>query len=270
MNTPSRRPLVEADELGTFVTTVTIADGTDNQHKSIIRLVRDNLADLEEFGRVGFQNAPFVTNGGRQTREIAQLNEQQATLLLTYMRNNDQVRIFKKNLVRAFYDMAQQLNNQRSPMSEDDIVAQALQITSNRVRALEAKVALDAPKVDYHDTFIADEDLITLRTVASDLKIAESALRQLLVDKRWIYRQSTTRWSESEQRTVKVNRYSAMADKKDYFQAVLNHDAPRFKGEVMHTLKITPKGATAIARLVKGMRRDAGILAEERGEQYVF
>ena len=171
MNTPSRRPLVEADELGTFVTTVTIADGTDNQHKSIIRLVRDNIADLEEFGRVGFQNAPFVTNGGRQTREIAQLNEQQATLLLTYMRNNDQVRTFKKNLVRAFYDMAQQFNNQRSPMSEDDIVARALQITSNRVKALEAKVADDAPKVAQIDMYREAEGLQTIAEVANQLKI---------------------------------------------------------------------------------------------------
>lgn len=257
-----RRPLVEADGLGTFVTSLTIADGTHNQHASIIRLIRDNRPDLEEFGRVGFENQPFETAGGTQRREIAQLNEQQATLLMTYLRNNEQVRSFKKALVKAFYEMAQQLT-QRSPMSEDDIVAQALQITSARVKALEAKVQQDEPKVTYVDTFVADEDLITIRTLASDLKIGESELRELLISKRWIYRQSASRWSNKEGRKVMVHRYSAMADKKDYFQAVMNHEAPRFKDEVMHTLKVTSAGAAAITGLVTRIRTDRALLPDD-------
>ena len=257
------RRIVEADGLDTYVTTLTIAEGTDNQHKSVIRLVRDNLTDLQEFGRVRFENAPFGTAGGIQNREVAQLNEQQATLLLTYMRNNDQVRTFKKHLVWAFYEMAQQINTtQRSPMSEDDIVAQALQITSARVKALEAKVKQDAPKVDYVETFVADEDLLSLRTIASDLRIGETQLREMLVQKKWIYRQTSSRWSGTQGRTITVNRYSAMADKKQYFQAVLQHDVPRFKGEVMHTLKVTPAGATAIARLVKSLRAGSAIFTQ--------
>jgi len=42
-----------------------------------------------------------------------------------------------------------------------------------------------------------------------------------------------------------------MADKREYFRTIPNHEAPRFKGEVMHTLKITAPGALAIARAVK-------------------
>lgn len=81
-----------------------IADQVDNQHKSVIQLIRQNLVDLEEFGRVAFEMSPFETDGGTQNREIAFLNEQQATLLITYMRNNDVVRKFKKRLVKAFYE----------------------------------------------------------------------------------------------------------------------------------------------------------------------
>ena len=44
--------------------------------------------------------------------EVAVLNEQQATLLLTYMRNNAEVRRFKKRLVRAFYEL---LSEKRQP-----------------------------------------------------------------------------------------------------------------------------------------------------------
>ena len=140
---------------------------------------------------------------------------------------------------------------QQVEMSEDEILHRALTISANRVKALEAKVEQDAPKVDYHDTFIADEDLLSFRTVASDLKIGEQQLRELLLDANWIYFEVTSRWSQSKQKKVTIRRYSAYADKKNYFQAVLHHDVPRFRGEVMHTLKVTPAGASAIARLVE-------------------
>lgn len=140
---------------------------------------------------------------------------------------------------------------QQVEMSEDEILHRALEISAGRVKALEAKVEQDAPKVDYHDTFVANEDLLSFRTVASDLKIGEQQLRELLLDANWIYFETTSRWSQSQQKKITIRRYSAYADKKNYFQAVLHHDVPRFRGEVMHTLKITPSGASAIARLVE-------------------
>lgn len=135
-------------------------------------------------------------------------------------------------------------------LTEDQIVHQALQITNRKVKALEAKVAEDAPKVDYHDTFVADDDKILFRTVASSLDMTEKALRQLLILKGWIYAEETTRWSNKRQEKVKITRYSEYSHKKLYFYRRLENDAPRFRGEVMWTLKITPAGAAAISRLV--------------------
>lgn len=135
-----------------------------------------------------------------------------------------------------------------APLSDDEIVQQALAITARRVEQLEAKVAADAPKVEYVETFVAPEDLRILRNVAKSLDMQEEALRDALVRHRWIYVEKTERWSNSEQRKVEVKRYSAYADKREYFRPVPNHDAPRFRGELMHTLKITPQGALAIAR----------------------
>lgn len=114
--------------------------------------------------------------------------------------------------------------------------------------ALEAKVEADAPKVEYIDTFVADEDLRIMRNVAKDLGIQEKTLRVTLIERKWIYAEITTRWSESKHEKEEITRYSACADKRNYFRAVVNHDAPRFKGEVMHTLKVTPAGASAIAK----------------------
>ena len=91
------------------VSSTAIAEGIGREHESVIKLIRRNLGDFEEFGGVGFEIRPFETAGGTQNREIALLNEQQATLLMTYMRNNEVVRAFKKRLVRAFYEMAQRV-----------------------------------------------------------------------------------------------------------------------------------------------------------------
>lgn len=103
-------------------TTIAIAEGTKVEHKAVIQLVRTYKADLEEFGRVTFQMAPFETAGGTQTREIAELNEQQATLILTYMRNSEIVRTFKKRLVKEFWEMRAKLAAQAQAQGPDDRV----------------------------------------------------------------------------------------------------------------------------------------------------
>ncbi|WP_336277135.1 Rha family transcriptional regulator [Bartonella sp. CB178] len=98
--------LVTINDAGIAVTTsLKIANGVGNSHATVIKLVRNNRKDFEEFGRVGFEIVSFETTGGRQKREIAILNEAQATLLMTYMCNNDVVRMFKKALVKAFYEL---------------------------------------------------------------------------------------------------------------------------------------------------------------------
>lgn len=86
-------------------TSLIVAEGTKNAHASVLRLIRDNLSDFEEFGGVGFEIRPFETAGGTQRREIVVLNEEHATLLLTYMRNSLVVKDFKKRLVREFWAM---------------------------------------------------------------------------------------------------------------------------------------------------------------------
>ena len=73
----------------------------------MIQLIRTHLSKLEGFGRVGFEIQPFQTLGGAQSREIAVLNERQATLVLTFMRNSPVVVDFKVRLVDALYRLAE-------------------------------------------------------------------------------------------------------------------------------------------------------------------
>ena len=86
-------------------TTIAIAEHMQMPHASVIKLVRRWKADFEEFGLVGFEiRARLAGQWGGSSVEYAVLNEQQATLLFTYMRNTSKVRDTKKALVRAFFD----------------------------------------------------------------------------------------------------------------------------------------------------------------------
>lgn len=120
---------------------------------------------------------------------------------------------------------------------------------AKRAEVAEAKIAIDAPKVDYVDRYVRNGDVSLFRNVAKRLGMKESELRDDLLARKWIYVETISRWSKSKNRDEDVHRYSAYADKARYFYPAPTHDAPKFKGEVMHTLKITPRGAVALAKL---------------------
>lgn len=94
--------LVEINKLDLVTTSAAIADGVKREHDTIIKLIDRNKDDLEEFGKVGFEIRAGYNNAKVR---VAMLNEQQTTLLITYMRNNDVVRSFKKRLVAEFFRM---------------------------------------------------------------------------------------------------------------------------------------------------------------------
>ncbi|MHD0186967.1 antA/AntB antirepressor family protein [Corynebacterium diphtheriae] len=132
--------------------------------------------------------------------------------------------------------------------------AEALEAAATQARRaeeLEAQQALNAPKVEYHDQFVADTDLIQFRTLANQINIGEQHLRQLLQKHGWIYDTPSERWSNKKQQKVIEHRWRCKADKKRYFHLVPNHTAPRINGEVRQTLKITPAGATAIVKALQ-------------------
>lgn len=176
-------------------TSLAIAEGTELDHASVIKLVRTYQADLEDFGRVGFEIRPFETAGGHQQREVAMLNEQQATLLLTYMRNSDIVRVFKKRLVKAFYEMAQQVRNPVAALSRMDILKMALD-SEQRAIALEAKavqqeavIEAAKPKVAFVDQFVNKDGLYGLDNAARALSIPPRTFTRALYDQRYLFRE---------------------------------------------------------------------------------
>lgn len=105
-----------------LTTSLIIAEALERKHKFIIELIRNHEDDLNAVcGRVTFQTAPFATAGGTQNREIAFLNEQQTTLLITFMTNTPKVVKFKIALVKAFYEMHQALAQQSLTFTADEL-----------------------------------------------------------------------------------------------------------------------------------------------------
>lgn len=88
-----------------------IAENTNNKQININKLINENLLDFQEFGEVQIIEKRVQTAGGKQKQKTFWLNEAQATLLMTYLRNNDVVKRFKKSLVKEFFDMREKLYN---------------------------------------------------------------------------------------------------------------------------------------------------------------
>ncbi|MFI5504495.1 Rha family transcriptional regulator [Corynebacterium kutscheri] len=163
-------------------TSLIVAEGTEAQHRAVLQLIKQNQQDFDEFGGVAFEMQPFETAGGTQNRTVAILNREHAMLLMTYMRNNDAVRGFKKNLIKAFVEMERQLEQSEHKINALMFQARAglelCQAAKGLIRDehLEAKARIilarglgEAPEIDpatkplYTADFLAEKNLSQTR-----------------------------------------------------------------------------------------------------------
>ena len=102
-----------------FTTSEVIAECAEVKHHAIQQLIQKHKSDFRSFGLIAFEmrKPPAGSKGGRP-ETIYHLNEQQATLLMTYLRNTPVVREFKKELVRQFFAMRKELLNVRVAKAE--------------------------------------------------------------------------------------------------------------------------------------------------------
>lgn len=188
------KTIVTLTETGCPVTTsLAIAEGVGNPHKSVIQLIRQNTNDLEDFGPLTFEmrKGEALPQGGfGKATEYALLNEQQSTLLLTYMRNNDVVRAFKKRLVKAFFELAQR---HQAPsvanLSRMEILQLAMQSEEERLR-LKHQLEEEAPLVAFAKQVEIAPDAITVAQAAKILGTGQQRLFAFLRQIGWISRRN--------------------------------------------------------------------------------
>ena len=95
------------DKKEPYTTSAIIAECAGVKHHAIQEHIRKQIGRLEQFGKVSFKMRPLQS--GQQAKDYI-LNEQQATLLITFLKNTEQVANFKTNLVKAFFEMRDELS----------------------------------------------------------------------------------------------------------------------------------------------------------------
>lgn len=188
------------------VSSVSLAAGAGVEHRAVLQLINNNLADFEDFGTVAFEMRP-LPQGGNPLR-VALLNEQQATLLMTFQRNTPQVREFKKVLVRTFFEMGRQLAAAAVPQSLPEALrAYAAEVEQRE--ALEAKVKQDAPKVLFADAVATSDTDILVGDLAKILRgngvpLGANRLFDLLRTDGFLIRRNGSDWNMPTQRSMEL------------------------------------------------------------------
>ena len=88
-----------------FTDSMVIANGTGNTHHAVTQLIRNHSKSLGKFGELRFTHFKCQNPKGGRPSKVYMLNEPQATLLVTFLGNNDTVVEFKTELVRQFFEM---------------------------------------------------------------------------------------------------------------------------------------------------------------------
>lgn len=108
------RPIGIKTEL--YTTSDIIAEHTGHTYRSIQRTIENQMERLEHFGIMRFQFT-LSGNAGRP-KKVYFLNEEQATLLITFLKNTSVVADFKVSLVAAFYAMRQEVTRRKELRTE--------------------------------------------------------------------------------------------------------------------------------------------------------
>ena len=196
-----------------MTTSLILAEGAGHPHKNVISLCRKYRGQLAELGRVEFKILPFETSGGTQTREVAELNERQATFILTCLRNNEKILAFKIALVKAFYEMAEKLRKPAFELPDFTDPAAAAEAWATQFRerkALEAQVVADAPKVAFAEDIQASAKEETITGAAKILGIKPRAFFDWLRASGYIYKQSAQASAKSIDQGLMVVRFVAI------------------------------------------------------------
>ena len=91
-----------------------IAEKLDKRYNDVLALAKTHKAILNRFGDLPFETEDIKNSRDASHKtEVAYLNEQQATFLITCMKNSEKVLEFKYELVKAFFAMREKLQEEK-------------------------------------------------------------------------------------------------------------------------------------------------------------
>lgn len=143
-STPANNLVFMSEDHNRIITSSEIiAKALDKRHQDVIELIRRYESDFSESNQslnpITFETwkgEPLPQGGFAKSKQVALLTEEQATLLISYMRNTEKVRKFKIALVKAFFEMKKYLSS-GAPAKTNTIVVQDLE---NAISVLDDKI----------------------------------------------------------------------------------------------------------------------------------
>lgn len=275
IGTSSRLVFLHRGDQQPFTTSLIIAERTDNQHQGVRELITNYLDDFQAFGPVRFETGKPLNseNGGGRPTKYAELNEEQAFLLISYMRNTPVVRELKQQLVRDFVLMrrviAAAAASVQYPSTREQRIALALQesveVLAERERQITEQreqigmqsmhIAELEPKAELADNFITAKGSYSVKEMAillnnEGFKTGQNRLFDVLMRAGWI------------RRSAENNRYMPYQSYVDRGWLRLeprSHHHPR-TGELLKDapqVRIMPIAQDALRKV---MREDQGVL----------
>lgn len=121
-----------------FTTGDVIAKYARIEKKTVNNRINQYRDDLAEFGGLEFSTIKKLNSNGGRPHKVWHLNEQQATLLVTYLDNTAAVRNFKKSLIHQFYAM------------KEELLARRLAFLSGKDDSKSLNDAIKASNIDMH------------------------------------------------------------------------------------------------------------------------
>jgi len=162
-----------------------IADRLGIEHETFVRTIKKYQSKIEaRFGSIRFEIGASTMPDGRvnpNPEKFAYLTETQATTLMTFSKNTDQVVECKLDLVQAFEKAKSIISGMqpKPPQSLADACRQlADQLEENDRQA--AIIAENAPKVHTYEAFIETDQWYTCSEVAMIIAVPKLGQRNLI------------------------------------------------------------------------------------------
>lgn len=190
--------LVTVKRNDVFTDSLVIAQGTGVEHRKIKAAIRKNQNYLEKFGglsapyqaenNVGLEITDLKSGKRGRPETYYLLNEQQATFLITLLKNTEAVVEFKAELVRQFYEMRHMLLQKQTSewietrkagkitrRSETDVIKQLVEYASQQGSQHADKLYMTYSKLANRIVGISKRDMATVLQL-NNLSLAENII----------------------------------------------------------------------------------------------
>lgn len=220
------------------------------RHDDFMRKVPSVLGELHAPKFIGTQ-----TYGNNNTRHIYQFPKREACLMAMSYSYELQAQVFDR--MTAMEDALKAKNS--FDITNPAHLLQAIEIQAKLNIELSEKVAVLAPKAEALEAIADTSNTYCLRECAKTIGIRESDLIQLLIDKKWIYREP----SKTPGKSGKLQPHAQYVTNKVFINRISPVITNQYTGqEMVHTnMRVTAFGLTRITGLVNKMRKAQQVAA---------